>query len=235
MDTLKNTPVLPETVRAVCFDLDGTLFDSENFYFEIYHDWLRDKYGKEITKDDFAYYETVLDDMLVAHLLESGQIIDDEGKDAVAVRADIQNESLRRFDELIKSESAQKGAALIHSFHDRVGIPLVLATCSEPPHVDPFLDEYDLREVFSEVLTGDMVTHKKPDPEVYLMALEHLGLGPDEVIVVEDSARGIAAARAADMTVLRQTAYLVSPEPAPEAIEMPDLASALELIEEHVA
>lgn len=52
------------------------------------------------------------------------------------------------------------------------------------------------------VLAGDMVSRKKPDPEIYLAALERSGLTPDEAIVIEDSRPGIAAAKAAGMRVI---------------------------------
>lgn len=52
------------------------------------------------------------------------------------------------------------------------------------------------------VLAGDMVSRKKPDPEIYLAALEQSGLTPDEAIVIEDSRPGIAAAKAAGMRVI---------------------------------
>jgi len=234
MDTTNNDLALPSSIRAVCFDLDGTLFDSENFYFKIYEEWLRENYQIPITKEEFAYYETVLDDALIAHLIESGRLDDSEEKGAVAIREEILEESIRRFEELIGGKSAQEGAALLHAFAERVDIPLALTTCSEPPNVDPFLDAYDLRPIFSLILTGDMVTNKKPDPEVYLSALEQLGLPHDAVVIVEDSPRGVLAAQNADIAVIRQCAYLLDHTTIPGSIEAPDLASAIEMIEQRI-
>jgi len=234
MDKENTSPPLPKTINAVCFDLDGTLFDSENFYYRIYHEWLKDNFDITIDKDEFAYYETVLDDALIAHLIENGRLVDEKGRDAVAIREEILNESLRRFDELIDSESARQGAALLHELAERVDIPLVLATCSEPPNVDPFLEAYDLRGIFDLILTGDMVAHKKPDPEVYHKALDYLGLPPDQVVVIEDSPRGVVASQNAGIPVIRQCAYLLNREHIAGSIEAADLAEAIALVEERI-
>jgi len=58
---------------------------------------------------------------------------------------------------------------------------------------------------FDLVLAGDVVTRKKPDPEIYLMAMEKTGLKPDECIVIEDSQNGVEAAKAAGMWVVATT------------------------------
>jgi beta-phosphoglucomutase-like phosphatase (HAD superfamily) len=55
------------------------------------------------------------------------------------------------------------------------------------------------------VLAGDVVSKKKPDPEIYLLALEESGLSPDECIVIEDSRNGILAARSAGLRAVATT------------------------------
>jgi len=58
---------------------------------------------------------------------------------------------------------------------------------------------------FDIVLAGDVVSHKKPDPEIYNLALSKTGLKPDEVMVVEDSKNGVLAAKAAGTHVIVTT------------------------------
>jgi putative hydrolase of the HAD superfamily len=225
---------LPTSIRAILFDLDGTLFDSERFYFEIYRDCLRERYGATITSDEFAYFETVLDDALISHLIEHGRVIPEEAQDAARIRAGILDVAVARFDELIDSESARQGAALLHAFAQRVEVPFALVTCSESEYVTPFLDRYDLHDVFDLVLTGEMVVHKKPEPEIYEHALEHLGLDASQVVAIEDAQRGIVAATSIGIATIRPKAFLLNREPMPQAIEVPDLKSALDLIERHL-
>jgi len=223
--------ILPTSIKAIMFDLDGTLFDSERFYYVIYRDWLAEHFGARITIEEFDHFELVLDDALIAHLIETGRIIPGEEQDAATIRADILAESRRRFDELIESGSAQQGAALLHDFRTRVDVPFALVTCSEPPHVDPLLDRYDLRDVFSLVLTGEDVVNKKPEPEIFHRALDFFGIDASAAVAIEDAQRGVIAARAAGIPVIRPTAYLLTHEAMPEAVEVTDLAHALALIE----
>jgi len=58
---------------------------------------------------------------------------------------------------------------------------------------------------FEFVLAGDIVSKKKPDPEIYLLALEKSGLKPEECLVIEDSRNGVLAAKEADMYVVATT------------------------------
>ena len=65
---------------------------------------------------------------------------------------------------------------------------------------------------FDLVLAGDVVSRKKPDPEIYLLALEKSGLHPDEAIVIEDSQNGVSAAKAAGLYVVATTNYYTEQE-----------------------
>lgn len=65
---------------------------------------------------------------------------------------------------------------------------------------------------FDLVLAGDMVTKKKPDPEIYLMAMDKTGLAPQECVVIEDSQNGVEAAKAAGMWVVATTNYYTEKE-----------------------
>ena len=223
--------ILPKMIHAVLFDLDGTLYDSESFYYGIYRDWLLEHFGAAITIEEFDHFELVLDDALIAHLIDSRRLVPAKGQNAASVRADILAESRRRFDELIESESAQTGAMLLRDFRACVDVPFALVTCSEIPNVYPFLDRYHLHDVFDLVLTGEDVAHKKPEPEIFHKALNHFGIDAAQAIAIEDARRGVLAARAAGITVIRPTAYLLVHEPMPEAVEVADLQSALALIE----
>jgi HAD superfamily hydrolase (TIGR01509 family) len=65
---------------------------------------------------------------------------------------------------------------------------------------------------FDIVLAGDVVSKKKPDPEIYNLALSKIGLKPDECVVVEDSKNGVLAAKAANMNVVVTTNYYTEKE-----------------------
>lgn len=82
------------------------------------------------------------------------------------------------------------------------GILTALASSSPRKFIDRFLDETGLTELFDYTVSGEECENHKPAPDVYLRAMEALGVHADEVLVVEDSPLGIAAGRAAGAFVL---------------------------------
>jgi HAD superfamily hydrolase (TIGR01509 family) len=221
-------------IRAVCFDFDGTLIDSEAHYFTTMRDWLAQHYGIAITETEYAHFETHLDDLLLYHLIETGKLPGLTEKDEPRIRETIFDICLERFDELIASEKTRRNAELLHEYHRRIDAPFALVTCSVSDYVTPFIDTYDLRDVFSYVITGEQVEKLKPDPEIYLTTLDVFGITGDEAIAVEDATRGITAALAAGMTVVRPLEYVIDAKPLADIIEVANLAEALSHIEELV-
>ncbi|MFB0629850.1 HAD family hydrolase [Streptomyces sp. AB3(2024)] len=82
------------------------------------------------------------------------------------------------------------------------GLRLAVASSSDGDWVRRWLRHYGLGRHFDAVVTGDDVTRRKPDPEAYLTAAAALGADPGRCLAVEDSLTGVAAARAAGMTVV---------------------------------
>ncbi len=82
------------------------------------------------------------------------------------------------------------------------GIAIGIATRMSHEFVDFVLNRMNIRQYFSLILTSENVTKSKPDPEIYVMALQRLGVGTNEAIVIEDSLSGIRAAQAAGTKVI---------------------------------
>ncbi len=76
------------------------------------------------------------------------------------------------------------------------GIPRAVATSSRRVYAEGLLERHGVLAHFAFVLTGDDVTHGKPDPEIYLKAAARLGVAPNAVLVLEDSPPGVTAGRA---------------------------------------
>ena len=81
----------------------------------------------------------------------------------------------------------------------RGGCKLALCTSNTPEVVNTYLELAGWADAFDAVITGDLVTKSKPDPEIYLTAAQKLGVRPDECVGVEDSFNGIRSVRAAGM------------------------------------
>ncbi len=82
------------------------------------------------------------------------------------------------------------------------GFRVGLASSTRRSTVLNHLEQAGIRDIFSVIVTGDMVEHSKPQPDIYLLACRELGTEPGEAYAVEDSPNGIRSAYAAGMTPL---------------------------------
>jgi HAD superfamily hydrolase (TIGR01509 family) len=76
-------------------------------------------------------------------------------------------------------------------------VPVAVATSATREYADFVLTRLGLKDCFRFILTAEDITHGKPDPEIYLLAAERLGIRPEQMMVLEDSANGCRAAVAA--------------------------------------
>jgi beta-phosphoglucomutase family hydrolase len=81
-------------------------------------------------------------------------------------------------------------------------IPTAIGSSTERANLDLLLDLMDLRRFFQAIVSGEEVTHGKPDPSIFLLAAQRLGQAPADCLVIEDAHVGIDAARCAGMAVL---------------------------------
>ena len=85
------------------------------------------------------------------------------------------------------------------------GIPSVIATSTHSRNVRCVMDILRFDEFFQGMISGENVTHGKPDPEVFLLAAQKIGVSPDRCVVFEDAHVGVEAARRAHMRVIAVT------------------------------
>jgi len=177
-------------VRAVVFDLDGLLIDTE-WVFADAASLLLQRRGVEY---DAAFMMSILG--------TPGRValpaFRDRFKLPITVEA-LAEEYKRAFFEVLRSDHAplMPGAVALLDRLERAGIPKAIATSSSSEYVTTVFGPHGLTERFAAVLTCDDVTHGKPHPEVYELAAAQLGVTPSAVVVLEDSAIGLRAAKAA--------------------------------------
>jgi HAD superfamily hydrolase (TIGR01509 family) len=78
-------------------------------------------------------------------------------------------------------------------------IPMALASSSTLAEIDAVVSALDLRSALTAVASGEEVPRAKPAPDVYLLAMQRLGVGAAGIVAIEDSASGVAAAIAAGL------------------------------------
>jgi HAD superfamily hydrolase (TIGR01509 family) len=175
---------------AILFDNDGVLVDTEGLYFQANREALA-SVGVSLEQSD--YVELFLRTGRGAfHLAEARGIPPAGIADLRAIRD-------RRYGELVATADVliPQVAALVPELAARYRLAIV--TSSEP---GPFARTHartGLLRHFELVLTRDCYARSKPEPEPYLEAVKRLGLAPEGCLVIEDSERGLAAAKAAGL------------------------------------
>ncbi|MBI2761069.1 MAG: HAD family phosphatase [Chloroflexi bacterium] len=179
---------------AVVFDMDGVLLDSEPLHHIVVNDLLAED-GVSLDSEQYkAYLGTTLE-CTWQDIIHRYSLPRDIGH-YVGRYDDAIIESYRRH-----SVPAPGAVALVAGLRAR-GLKLAVASSSRTAWVEMALEALGVRHQFDAVVTGDMVTQSKPDPEIYLLAAERLGVDPARCLAIEDAPKGVISARTAGMTVV---------------------------------
>ena len=175
--------------RAVVFDLDGLLFNTEELYQEVGSELLRRRgceFGPELLHAIMGRPGRVALQMMIDY-----HELDDTVETLAA-------ESEQIFPAIPDARlELMPGAAELLAALERAGVPKAIGTSSGRRFVDRVLGRFDLAPRFQFILTAEDVIEGKPNPEIYQKAAARFGLSPGEVCVLEDSQNGCRAAVAA--------------------------------------
>jgi HAD superfamily hydrolase (TIGR01509 family) len=173
-------------LRVVAFDLDGTIFNTEELYWEV-GGLLLARRGKQVTRE-------LLDQMMGRPSRVALQLmIDHHELDATV--ADLQAETTSAFTTLLDTRlSLNPGLLELLDALDAARMPRCIATSSSRAFLDDVLRRFDLASRFDFALTAEDVAEGKPHPEIYLQAARRLQVAPAEMLVLEDSENGCRAA-----------------------------------------
>jgi HAD superfamily hydrolase (TIGR01509 family) len=200
------------SLRAIIFDVDGTLAETEethraafNLAFaEAGHDWCW-------SSDDYAALLTTTGGReRISRYMGEIHVSPDP-----AVIASLHERKNQLYAELIASGvvTPRPGIAALIAEARRDGIATAIATTTSRSNLVAMLDRVfgsKAMGAFAAVICGEDVAAKKPDPEVYRRALSALGLRATECVAIEDSANGLAAARACGIaTVVTPSRYTI--------------------------
>ena len=180
--------------RAVIFDMDGVLLDSEPMHFDCARRLFAEDgldYTHEINSEFIGYTATHVMDVLIARYKlprSSAQYM--EAYDRAII------ERMRRHGE------PSDGVGWLLDELARRGVAIGLASNSSASWVAATLGGLGLADRFGAAVAGDMVARGKPAPDVYLEAARRLGVAPGRCVAIEDSGTGLTAALAAGMTAL---------------------------------
>jgi beta-phosphoglucomutase len=188
-------------MRAVLFDFDGVLVNSEPLHYRALRDCLMPE-GVEISQGEYMRFYLAFDDWraIKAALERHGVHPTVERVNALAERkSDL-------FDELLATVPFFPGAReLVESLAEEM--PLAIASGALRSEIERILEPAGLLGHFTAIVGAEDVERGKPDPEPYLTAMARLydkapGLRPDQCVVIEDTMTGITSALAAGMKVV---------------------------------
>ena len=221
---------LPEPLRALIFDVDGTLAETELAHLAAFNAafaaagldwrWSEAEYARLLTT-------TGGKERIARHARELGAPL------APAAVAELHADKTRRYATLVADGAValRPGVAELLAAARARGVRLGVATTTTPANVDALVRAtlgVPAGEVFEVIAAGDAVEAKKPAPDVYLLALAGLGLGPAGCVAVEDSRNGLVAARAAGLfTVVSPSRFAAGEDLAAADLLLPSLAGLL--------
>lgn len=181
-------------MKAVLFDLDGVVVYTDAYH---YQGW------KRLADEEGWHFEESLSDQLrgVSRMPALQIILDHNGIDFPEDRKrEMTDRKNGYYRELLKQvdETALVPGALdfIRALRDR-GIRTGLGSGSK--NARTVLDALEIAPLFEVIVTGEDITRSKPDPQIFLLGAERLGLDPGECVVFEDAVSGVEAANAAGM------------------------------------
>ncbi|OFY57359.1 MAG: hypothetical protein A2Y87_08880, partial [Bacteroidetes bacterium RBG_13_46_8] len=185
-------------LKAVLFDMDGVLVDTEELTFRAAQQMFKE-HGIHVTREDFRPYIGTGENSYIGNVARKYGFPVDIPRDKERMYAIFGNLARGRL-------KALPGVTGFMAVCRGRGLKLAVATSADFVKMMINLKETGLDpENFDALVNGQHITHKKPDPEIYLKTASMLGVKPEECLVVEDAVNGIEAAKAAGMRCLAVT------------------------------
>ncbi|MCX7920806.1 MAG: HAD family phosphatase [Clostridia bacterium] len=191
-------------MKAIIFDMDGLMIDTERLYFETQRE-IAQSYGKKLN------HETLWK-MMGRKPIESIMIFVDD------LKIDIEPAKMLEIRDRIFEDKLRKDLRpmpglfkILEEFEGKM--KLAIATGAPKIFLDIVMEKLDIRHYFDVIQTSDTIKNGKPDPEIYLEAIKKLGVEPEECFVLEDSSNGaLAGKRAGCYTIAVPSEYTIRQE-----------------------
>jgi len=193
--------MITPTVKAVLFDLDGTLINSEYFYYSNWASMLANEFQLFITYEDwikdFAGHTSVRNAQYLIDQFGIETTIDYIWKTT--------RENYAKSDMTTIELMPHVKETLDYLKEKNIRIALV--TSSHKSIVDTVLGHHNLMDYFEFFITRELVENPKPNAEPYLLAIDKIGLPKEEIVAIEDTITGFMAATAAGLTCIAITKH----------------------------
>ena len=197
------------TLRALLFDVDGTLADTEEVHRQAFNDTFREhRLPYEWSRAEYVVLlgTTGGKERLVRYF-NGLELSPEDRARLVSLVPSLHGAKNERYAALVGRAELRPGIRRLFDEASAAGMTLGIATTTSESNVRALLGPETCRR-FAVLACGDMVAAKKPAPDIYTYALAQIDCAPADAIAFEDSANGLAAARAAGLfTVVTPTAW----------------------------
>lgn len=183
-------------VKAVIFDMDGLMFDTETIYYRA-NQKIADELGMDYSFEDYQEYIGASDDVYFPEMERRFADVKGIGK--------FQEKSINELEhQLVHGELKIKPGLLeLLDYLKKNEVVAVVASSTRRELVGQLLEKTGVRPYFKAFIGGDEVENAKPDPAIFNKAFEKTGISDKKnAIVLEDSKNGILAAEAAGISVI---------------------------------
>lgn len=181
----------PDQIKAVIFDMDGLMFDTERLVYKIYLEAAQ-KFGFSFTPEIFYYLAGRSSESIIQVL----QNMYGPTHNARSWREWVIARRVEKLTQIDYRVDIKPGLRDLISALQRHQIPYCIASSSRREAIERYLKATDLADDFTRIISVDDVSHAKPNPEIFLKAAECLHAEPSSVLVLEDSMNGLRAAQA---------------------------------------
>lgn len=182
-------------LKAIIFDMDGVLVDTEPLHYKV-NVMILEELGYKL---EYEYYKQFIGST-PTYMCQSI---------CNKYELDLSPEQLKSIMDSTKDEVVKKeGFPKIDGVRDMIirlaeaGFKMAVASSSPSKYIEQVVEALDIKQYFDFIISGETVQHPKPAPDIFLKAAQMLKVNPTECVVVEDSQNGVRAAKAANITCI---------------------------------
>lgn len=180
--------------KAVIFDMDGLMIDSERVTYE--------EYCRKLAQLGYSFNEKIYRKCLGKNKKGIFQVFSEHFGDDFPMDQVWDDVHVWLDERLTAHVPIKNGLIELLDFLKENGYKTIVATSSGRARVDVILKNAKIDHYFDDTICGDEVIHGKPNPEIFLTACKKLNVLPEEAIVIEDSEAGILAAHDGNIDVI---------------------------------